>query len=40
MELAQTLEQAGFGIIELFGSLDGRLYDQNAKSLVALAIKT
>jgi len=40
MELAQTLEQAGFGRIELYGSLDGSLYDQNAKSLVALAIKT
>ncbi len=37
VELGRVLAEAGFSDIRLFGGLDGSPYDQNAKSLVALA---
>jgi SAM-dependent methyltransferase len=36
-ELARALSEAGFSDIRLFGGLDGSPYDQDARSLVALA---
>jgi SAM-dependent methyltransferase len=38
-ELAALLRQAGFSSVELFGGLEGVLYDQRARRLVALAEK-
>lgn len=39
-ELAALLLRAGFESVELFGSLDGAPYDQNAKRLVVVGTKT
>jgi SAM-dependent methyltransferase len=36
-ELASTLRRAGFAEVEILGGLDGSPYDEDAKSLVALA---
>jgi len=38
-ELAALLQEVGFGGIELFGNLEGKPYDHNARRLVALAQK-
>ncbi len=38
-ELAEALKLVGFSNIRLFGSMDGANYDNNAKSLVAIARK-
>jgi hypothetical protein len=38
-ELATLLRQAGFGRVELFGSLERTPYDQTATRLVAVATK-
>lgn len=37
VELRRALLEAGFASVELFGGLDGSPYDQEARSLVALA---
>lgn len=39
IELQQMLMNAGFRSVEIFGGLDGRAYDHDALSLVALAEK-
>ncbi len=36
-ELEHLLREAGFGSVELYGSLDGRPYDREAERLVAVA---
>jgi hypothetical protein len=38
-ELAALLREVGFAKVEIFGSLEGIPYDQEAKRLVALATK-
>lgn len=39
LEMRSILERAGFSRVEIYGALDGRPYDQNAISLVAVAQK-
>ena len=38
-ELKERLQEAGFGEVRLYGSLDGTPYDQNARRLVAVGEK-
>jgi len=39
LELGQLLGEAGFSEVSFFGGLDGREYDQTARTMVAVALK-
>jgi len=40
LELGLMLEQAGFSEVEFYGDFDGRPYDENAKTLLAVAVRS